>query len=75
MKNITIAVPETVARWARVWAARNDTSVSAMLSQLLREKMESERKYSRAMKSFLTRAPAAISDGSDYPKRGEIHDR
>ncbi len=35
MKNITISVSNTVHRNARVWAARHDTSVSAVVAFLL----------------------------------------
>jgi len=35
MKNITVAVSEDSHRKARVWAARHDTSVSAIVAFLL----------------------------------------
>ena len=39
-RNITVSIPEHVARWARVWAAEHDTSVSQMLCAFLTENME-----------------------------------
>jgi hypothetical protein len=35
MKNITVSVPDETYRSARVWAARRDTSVSAVVAYLL----------------------------------------
>jgi hypothetical protein len=35
MKNITVTVNDTAYRQARVWAARRDTSVSAVVTYLL----------------------------------------
>jgi hypothetical protein len=35
MKNITVSVPDETYRGARVWAARRDTSVSAVVAYLL----------------------------------------
>ncbi len=75
MKNVTVSLPDEVCRWTRVWAAEHDTSVSAMLSSFLKEKMESERNYETAMKSFLKRTPKPIHDESGYPSRQEIHER
>jgi len=37
MKNVTLALPDAVAQWARVWAAKHDTSVSRMLGNMLQE--------------------------------------
>jgi hypothetical protein len=36
MKNITVTVNDTACRQARVWAAKRDTSVSAVVTRLLR---------------------------------------
>jgi hypothetical protein len=35
MKNITVAVSDDAYRQARIWAAKNDTSVSAVVQDLL----------------------------------------
>ena len=37
LRNVTITLDEEVARWARVEAARQDTSVSQMIAGLLRD--------------------------------------
>lgn len=75
MKNITVSLPETVARWVRTYAARNNTSVSRLVGEMLRQRMGEESGYRRAMKSFLSRKPKRLKKGGGYPTRGEIHER
>lgn len=38
-------LPDDIARWARVWAAEHDTSVSGMLADFLKEKMNEAVEY------------------------------
>jgi len=76
MKNVTISLPDQVAQWARVWAAKHERSLSGMLSDLLRERMEQERQYETSMQAYLAiRATALKSPSDTYPTRDEIHDR
>ncbi len=75
MKNITITVDEEVAKWARLWAAKHDTSVSRLVGELLEERMKRESRYESAMRKYLAKRPTAISDGRPYPGRDELHDR
>lgn len=76
MKNVTITVDEDVLRWARVWAAKHDTSVSRMLGEELRRKMLSERQYERARRRFQARVPKALkSAGTRYPSRDSLYER
>lgn len=76
MKNITITLPEEVARWLRVKAAENERSVSEWLAELLEEMQRREDKYEVAMKRFLARKPWKMEwvDGCK-PTREELHDR
>jgi hypothetical protein len=39
LRNVTVTLEEDVARWARIEAARRDTSVSQLLASLLKERM------------------------------------
>jgi hypothetical protein len=39
LRNVTVTLEEDVAQWARIEAARRDTSVSRLLGELLKEKM------------------------------------
>ena len=76
MKNVTVSLPEEVARWSRVWAAEHDTSVSQMLGRFLKEKMYSEKQYLQAMDSFLQRKPVMLKEkGESYSSRDSLHER
>lgn len=77
MKNITIKVEEAVARWARVWAAEHDTSVSRMLGDKLTEMMQADRRYQAAQRRFLARQPSPLRSASDepYPDRDAVYER
>lgn len=76
MKNVTITVDEEVARWARIEAAKRETSVSRMVGEMLAERMKAETAYEAAMDLFLAIPPAALSEpGESYPLRNELYDR
>ena len=75
MKNVTLSIPDEVAKWARVWAAEHDTSVSKMLSDLLKERMELAINYQNAMTVFLSRGPVELKKGEGYPSRDSLYER
>ena len=50
MKNITIALPEDLARWVRVRAAENERSVSRWLADLLEGMRRRDDEYAIAMR-------------------------
>ncbi|HXE72502.1 MAG TPA: CopG family transcriptional regulator [Candidatus Nitrosotenuis sp.] len=75
MRNVTISLEDEVALWARVEAARRGLSLSRFVSQLLRQRMQEEDAYSRAMEDYLGRDPGYRSQGGPYPRREELHDR
>jgi hypothetical protein len=76
MINVTIKVDETVAAWARVWAAKQGTSMSRMLGEMLREKMERDEGYERAMEAWLAFEPQPLRrPGERLPSRDSLHDR
>jgi hypothetical protein len=62
LRNITITVDEDVARWARIEAGKEDTSVSRLVGEMLRE--SEEENYEKAMKRALGRKPLGKSDGN-----------
>jgi hypothetical protein len=74
LRNVTVTLEESVARWARIEAARQDTSVSRLLGAMLRERMQEADGYERAMRQALARKPFLKSDGK-YLSREEVHDR
>lgn len=75
MKNVTITLDEEVAKWARIWAARQEKSVSRVVGELLKKLMLEEEGYEAARKQFLTRQPTPLKKKGRYPKREEIYDR
>ena len=75
MKNITIKLENDVARWARVWAAEHDTSVSRMLGELLKRAKKEKTGYAQAMQQFLSVKPRPLKESGTYPSRDELHER
>jgi hypothetical protein len=73
MKNVTITMEDSVADWARMEAARRNTSVSRLVGEILAEKMSHDDAYDRAMREWLERDLSFTSDGRPYPKRDEIY--
>jgi hypothetical protein len=70
MKNVTITLDETVARWARIRAAERDTSLSRLVGELLRDHMHEEQRYEEAMREYLARPPRRLRKaGTGYPRR------
>ncbi len=62
--------------WARVEAARRDTSLSGFVGEILRERMRREERYEAAMRHFLSRPRRPLTrPGDTYPSREELHDR
>ena len=53
MKNVTVTMEESVADWARMEAARRNTSVSRLVGELLAEKMRHDDAYERAAREAL----------------------
>lgn len=74
LRNITITLEEDLARWARVEAARSDTSVSRYLANILKERMQQNDEYNAAKRRALARKPFLKSNGR-YLTREEAHDR
>jgi hypothetical protein len=63
LRNVTVTLEEDVAQWARIEAARRDTSVSRLLGELLKERMSAENNYEQAMRRSLRRKPFLKSPG------------
>jgi len=75
MRNVTITLPEQVARWARVLAAQENTSVSRLLGEMLEERMQRVESYATAKQSFLSRQATELKKSGSYPRRDELHER
>ncbi len=74
MKNVTVTMEEHVAEWARLEAARRNTSVSRMIGEMLAEKMRHDDAYERAMRAALQFKSLGHSS-ERYLTRDEIYDR
>jgi hypothetical protein len=74
LRNVTLTLEESVARWARVEAARRDISVSRFLANILIERMKENDEYDVAKRRALARKPFLKTDGR-YLSREEVHDR
>jgi len=74
LRNITITLEETIARWARVEAARRDRSVSSYLADVLKHQMNEAGEYELAKRRALKRKPFLKTDGK-YLSREEAHER
>ena len=76
MKNMTITLDENVALWARIRAAEQETSVSRLVGEMLKERMLEEENYRSAMRQYLSKPQVVIKEpGSTYPDRETLHDR
>ena len=74
MKNVTVTMEDSVAEWARMEAARRNTSVSRLVGELLAEKMRHDDAYERAMREALEFKSIGTSTGP-YLTRDEMYDR
>lgn len=74
LRNVTVTLEEDVARWARLEAARQDTSVSRLLGGILRQRMTESDQYEKSRRRYLAREAFLKSDGR-YLSREETHDR
>lgn len=75
MKNVTVTLPESVAKWLRVRAAENDRSVSLWPAELIEGKPRQE-DDDVAMKRDPAMKPRTINwpDGR-RPIRADVYDR
>jgi hypothetical protein len=76
MKNVTVSVPEEVYRAARIRAAEEDSSVSALVAGYLRSLGEREGEFSR-LETLQNEALSEVGRFSarDRLDRDELHRR
>jgi plasmid stability protein len=76
MKNITVSVDDETYRRARIKAAENDTSVSAMVREYLTGIANSETEFERLkQKEAALRSKVGGYRASDRLSRDELHER
>jgi hypothetical protein len=74
MKNVTITVEDEALEWARIEAAKRNSSVSRLVGELLAEKMRQEDAYQQAMREALKFESWGASDGA-YIDRDAMYER
>jgi hypothetical protein len=72
MKNVTITVEDGALEWARIEAAKRNTSVSRMLGEMLAEKMRHDDAYQRAYEEWKADTVTFTAEATP-PTRDEIH--
>lgn len=79
MKNVTITVEDDVLEWARIEAAKRNSSVSRMVGEYMSEMRKRADSYEHAYQSWVATTKVSpigwVSDGSRYPTRDETYDR
>jgi hypothetical protein len=76
LKNVTITLDQEIARWVRIEAAREATSVSNLIAGMLRERMLGADAYEAARRRYLSQEARVHSrKGERYPSRDELHER
>lgn len=71
MKNVTITVEDAALEWARIEAAKRNTSVSRLVGEMLAEKMRRDDAYGAAMREALKFEP--IQFDAPFLTRDEIY--
>lgn len=76
-KNITFSLPVDLLRDAKVFAAQHDTTMNAMVRELLEEKLRSNRRATAAVEQMLAIAAEAPLFSVDLQSlsRDELHER
>ena len=72
---MTVTVSEEVARWARMKAAAENTSVSKLVGRMLEEEMRRNDSYRRAYEDWKKLAPMPGLDAANRLTREEANER
>jgi hypothetical protein len=72
---MTITVSEDAARWARLKAAEENTSVSKLVGRMLEDQMRQTDEYWRAYERVKRAEPIPGLDASKRMTREEAHER
>jgi plasmid stability protein len=75
MRNITITVDDELARSVRIWAAKQNKSISAAVASLLESAVREDERYEAAMRSALSVPPRDLGSDGKLPLRNRIYDR
>lgn len=75
MKNVTVTLNEAALEWARVKAARGNSSVSRMLGELIEDARRREGAYEKAMRAALKFETLPFTAGDRFLTREQANDR
>ena len=75
MRDVTISLPDDLARWVREKAAEDDRSVSQWIADCLARLRQQEEQYDAVMRRSLSRRPSDVGwrEGRK-PTREELYD-
>jgi len=73
--NLTISVEKDLLRSIKVIAAQNDTSVTALLTELMAARAKQDEDYERAKKRAMARMKKGWHLGFKPGPREELHER
>jgi hypothetical protein len=74
LKNVTITLSEEAARWARLKAAEENTSVSRLVGKMLEEQMKHSSTYQEAYRHWREIKPMGLG-AANRMTREEAHER
>ena len=75
-QNITLSLEKELIKKGKIIAAKKDTSVTKMLSNLLRQIVEKEEQYEAAKRSALQTLKKGFHFGGERPwKREDLYER
>lgn len=73
MRKVTITLEEEVAHWVRIEAAKQETSVSRLVGEMLREHMQAGAAYEEARRQFFSVVPRPLgTSGAPLPSCEEV---
>jgi hypothetical protein len=75
MKNVTVTMEESALEWVRVKAARDNTSVSRFLGELVERARARDVAYESAMRAALKFQPLPFPKNARYLRRDQANDR
>jgi len=67
-QNVTLAIPKDVLRKAKILAVQKNTSLSALLTQTLKDLVSNHEEYERARQRNLT----LLKNGFDLGTQGQV---
>lgn len=73
--NITLKIDTRLLKEIKVLAAREDTSISALMTELLEDRVRKGRDYEQAKRRVLARLREGLDLGGRPLSRDEAHER